>query len=389
MRVILTNFGTSGDLDPLLGVGGVLRERGHQVMVLTVSPFERAVRAAGLEFVSLGVDDAYRRFLEHPDLWNLRRSFLALGPLMQACVEPVYRHLSELANEQTVVVSGSMALGARLAQEKLGLPVITAHMQPWAFFHAPKAVVAKIDALVLPALAPFREQLELPPLEEVFDTWFHSPQGVIGFFPDWYAPGLDLPPRTHLVGFPLYDEEDAPPIDAELESWLDAGAPPLVFTFGTGMLHCEEHYRQAAETCRLLGRRGILLARYCEQLPKELPDGVRSSAYLPFGKVLPRVEALIHHGGIGTVSQALRAGIPQLVVPFAHDQPDNAQRLSELGLARVLPPEHFQAEAAAPLIAELDSVKGKACEVAARFQGMDGLSAAADVVESALLVSHT
>ncbi len=94
----------------------------------------------------------------------------------------------------------------------------------------------------------------------------------------------------------------------------------------------------ALDACVALGRRAVVVTPFRDQLPTTLPPGTRHVAYAPFGALLPRVAALVHHGGIGTSAQALAAGIPQIVAPFAHDQPDNAARLRRLGVATVVSP---------------------------------------------------
>ena len=93
----------------------------------------------------------------------------------------------------------------------------------------------------------------------------------------------------------------------------------------------------------MLGRRGILLTQYPEQLPRELPQDIQHFAYLPFSTILPRAAALVHHGGIGTIAQAIAAGIPQVIRPMTHDQPDNAARVERLGIGVSLSPKKFNA----------------------------------------------
>jgi len=145
-----------------------------------------------------------------------------------------------------------------------------------------------------------------------------------------------------LTGFPLYDERDARQMQPELEDFLQMGKPPIVFTAGSAMAQGKEFFSVSAEVCRIRGWRGILLTQYPEQLGA-LPDSVRHFNYVPFSTVLPRAAAFVHHGGIGTTAQALAAGVPQLVVPFAHDQPDNAVRVRRLGTGDYVRPKDYQA----------------------------------------------
>ena len=129
----------------------------------------------------------------------------------------------------------------------------------------------------------------------------------------------------------------------ELETFLSAGSAPIIFTAGTAMKHANQFFLDCIEACQLLGQRGILLTQHPEQLPAELPQGIQHFAYLPFSKVLPRALALVHHGGIGTTAQAIAAGIPQVIRPMAHDQPDTAARVEKLGIGASLSPKKFNA----------------------------------------------
>jgi len=173
-------------------------------------------------------------------------------------------------------------------------------------------------------------------------------------------------------------------VPAAAREFLDAGPPPLVFTFGTGMRQAKEVFSESVAVCRALERRGVLLTRFPEQLPAPLPDDVCHFNFLPFSFVLPRAAALIHHGGIGTLSQALAAGIPQLVVPFAYDQPDNADRLEQLGVGRTLPPEAYRADTAATALRELldsPAVSARCQALAQRLRAAQPLAEAVGALE--------
>jgi UDP:flavonoid glycosyltransferase YjiC (YdhE family) len=117
----------------------------------------------------------------------------------------------------------------------------------------------------------------------------------------------------------------------------------------------KQFFRTSIEACRRINRRGVLLTRHAEQIPQNLPDGIIHVPYAPFSQLLPHVAALVHHGGIGTSAQAMRAGVRQLVTPMAHDQFDNAARLKRLGVARVLPYPRYTARRAARELRKLIS----------------------------------
>lgn len=192
-----------------------------------------------------------------------------------------------------------------------------------------------------------------------------------------------------LTGFPLYDQREVSPLPPDLEAFLsgaeDDSDPPVVFAPGSGNRQAARFFAAAADACHRLGRRGLLLTPYSEQLPSRLPGGVRHAPYAPFSAVLPRSAALVHHGGIGTAAQALAAGTPQLVMPMAFDQPDNAIRLSRLGVARTLSPGRFSGPRVARRLEALlgsDAVARRAAHIARRFEGIDPIARTCDLIEA-------
>ncbi len=202
-----------------------------------------------------------------------------------------------------------------------------------------------LDKVFAPEINRFRASLSLPPVKKIFDTWTHSPQLNLGLFPDWFAPPQpDWPPQTRLTGFVFYDKQtEDHNIPNRLEEFLNAGGAPIIFTPGTAMKHASQFFTDSITACQMLGRRGILLTPHLDQLPRELPAEIQHFAYLPFSQILPRAAALVHHGGIGTTAQAIAAGIPQVIRPMAHDQPENAARVERLGIGSSQSPSKFHA----------------------------------------------
>jgi UDP:flavonoid glycosyltransferase YjiC (YdhE family) len=411
MHVLLIPIGSAGDVYPFVGLGLTLRARGHRVTLITSAYFESLAQRLGLDFVPLGTIENFEDVLVHPDAWHPLRSFHLVAHWgMLETLPLIYENIaSRYVSGQTVVAAGSLALGARVAQDKLGVPVATVHLQPVIFrslFQSPRLPgnpvpawtpawykramywlgdTLVLDRVVTPRLNAFRAEQGLPPVRRVFHRWIHSPRCVLGLFPEWFFPlQPDWPPHTHLTGFPLYDAIDAEPLTDEIRAFLDAGEPPVVFTPGSAMRQAQTFFAESVSACRILGRRGLLLTRFAEQVPDPLPPNVRHFAFAPFSQLLPRCAALVHHGGIGTSSQALAAGIPQVVMPMAHDQPDNAERMRRLGVARWLRPRAFRGSAVAKLLEELlgsGEVAVKCKEVASRFHQVDARSEACRVIE--------
>ena len=188
-----------------------------------------------------------------------------------------------------------------------------------------------------------------------------------------------------LTGFPLFDEPDLSPISDELEAFLQSGEPPIAFTPGSAMWQGRTFFETSAAACTKLNRRGLLLTRHTDHLPKTLPPGVIHVHYAPFSTLLPRCCAFVHHTGIGTSAQAMASGIPQLCTPFTHDQPDNTARLVHLGVAKTLSPSQYTPDRAARVLRELiesPRIKNNCRQIAARFVGVDALGKTCELIEA-------
>ena len=409
--ILLIPVGSYGDVNPYIGIGVALKARGHRVTVATSGYFEDLVRRQGLEFLELGTRDEFLRLVNHPDLWRpLRSFFLIYRDGVLPSLRPMYQLIKDHAVAgETVVVGSVLALGARMAQEKLGISFVSMHLQPAVFRSAirppllpglhwmrqcPPWAVAKIyrwvDVIVDRVLAPeinrFRAELGLPAVHRIIDQWWHSPLRVIGLFPEWFgSPAPDWPKQTRLTGFPLYDGasvEKAPP---ELEAFLADGPAPVIFTPGSAMSQGSSFFKESVRACEILGCRGILLTKFPASVPRQLPAHVRCFGYVPFSQVLPRAAAFVHHGGIGTTAQALAAGVPQLVMPLTHDQPDNAARVKDFGVALVIDPGQYQARRVAECLKELlDNPKYRERSQTLRrnFEGVDPLLETCLLIES-------
>jgi UDP:flavonoid glycosyltransferase YjiC (YdhE family) len=200
--------------------------------------------------------------------------------------------------------------------------------------------------------------------------------------PDW-------PTQTVITGFPFYDLKDETGMPLALEKFLDEGPPPIVFTLGSSAVYVAgDFYRQSILAASRLGRRAVLLVGDAgNTFAESLPEGIVAFDYAPYGQILPRAAAVVHQGGVGTTGQALRAGIPMLVIPFNHDQPDNAQRIARLGVGRSLARDKYQAERVAAELGQLLSepkYARKALEVGRIVNQEQGARSAADAIESVL-----
>jgi rhamnosyltransferase subunit B len=146
----------------------------------------------------------------------------------------------------------------------------------------------------------------------------------------------------------------------------------------------KDFFRESVEVCRIGGYRAMLVTTFPEQLPGDLPPGVRHFSYLPFSQIMPHCSALVYPGGIGTMAQAIKAGIPHLVVPHGHDQPDNAFRIERLGLGTSIYPERYRAPRVAVKLEQLFSsaeVRTRCTQFAEKIDPGVALERACDLIE--------
>jgi len=305
---------------------------------------------------------------------------------------------------KTVVLARGRALGARLAQEKLGVPKATLVVSPeWlrSIYHPgplrhimlPKparkwlqsVLVRHLNAMVMPETNRLRNELGLPTLQGLFDDWVFSPQLMLGLFPEWYAPPRPDWPQIHLTGFPLFDGSDVQELAPEVEEFLGGGEPPLIINALSSMQMAREFFEVSVAAVRRIGTRAILLSPFPHNLPANLPPGIRYFGYVPHRLLLHRAAGIIHQGGTGTAAGALSAGIPQLIVPVnLIDGPFNGRLITSLGVGAMLRSAQYRPRHVASELKRLlssSSVKERCRHYAAKMKGEDGAGAACRLIE--------
>jgi UDP:flavonoid glycosyltransferase YjiC (YdhE family) len=411
MHVIISGFGSYGDVLPMVGLGAAMQARGHRVQVIANPYFASVVEDAGLELVPIGTADEYLELAHHPDMWHPRRGLkLVLSRGTVGYLRPTYALYERLYRHgESIIAAHGLDLAARIYHERVGAPMATVHFAPFAFMtlhDTPRYIGAPnmrglpkwmkagvfwmgdrwiVRPVVEAPINAFRRELGLAPIKDFFARWNHSPQLVVGMFPEWFgAPQPDWPPHTHLVGFPLYDAHPAASLSAEVEDFLAAGEPPIVFAPGSANADAGGFFRTAVAACEGLGRRGMLISKFMQQLPKSLPTTMRHFSFVPFSLLLPRAAALVHHGGVGTCAQGLASGVPQLVKPMAYDQLDNGLRLKRLGVGEVVAHRRFtprRVSAALARLLDVPAVRDRAAHWPAQCNGAASLARACDLLE--------
>ncbi len=380
MKFAFIPVGSDGDVNPFLGLATAMQSRGHDVRVVTNPVYRPKIERLNLQAMDVGTLEDYQAMVSNPDLWKPKQGVeILLGsPLMLKTIREHYAVIAKLYAEDpnVIIVAGTLALAARMAEEKLGVRTATVHLQPVALRSVlsppayprfqfpenwPRWLVramfwlidrGKLDRLLDKTAGVARKELGLPRHKHYMIDDIHAQRLSIGLFPKWYASAADWPPQFQQTGFPRFDAVAAQLSD-NVEAYLQAGEPPIVFTFGTGMAQAKGLLTESAEACRLMNRRGILLTKFADQVPGNLPPGVVHFDYVPLTTLMPRCAAIVHHGGIGTTSQALAGGVPQVITPFGFDQMDNAYRLQKLGVGDSLLPQTLKGEQLAQTLTSL------------------------------------
>jgi UDP:flavonoid glycosyltransferase YjiC (YdhE family) len=313
------------------------------------------------------------------------------------------------------IVSHTLTPAARLAAEAKGVPWLSAVMQPMGYLstHEPPVVALPwlaailrragpgLTAVVLRAMRQLtqgwisewhvvRDELGLPPVPE-HPLWEgqHAPRRSLGLFPQLLgSPQPDWPPQARITGFPFY-RAPGRALDPAAERFLADGHPPLVFTLGTTAVNDPGlFYAESAAAARLLGRRALLLgARGGGMQRGGRSDDVLAVPYAPHDLVFPRAAAIVHQGGIGTLSEALLAGKPMLIMPYGHDQADNAWRASRLGVSHTIPRRRYRAREVSRALARLLNDPGRGASAARAAHDIArerGASVAADMILASL-----
>jgi UDP:flavonoid glycosyltransferase YjiC (YdhE family) len=414
-RIVITSFGSLGDIYPYLGLARRLTQRGHDAIFATSAYYRPLIEGEGVAFCPVRPD------IDLEDRAMIRRVMepkRGAEVLMRECILPHLQHtyadLAAAAHGADLLVTHPITFAGPLVAERHQIPWVSTVLAPMSFFSA-------YDLPVFPALPWLIGLRRLGPgvsrglvhlAKWMTRRWpepIHRlradlglPAGGNPFFEGQFSPGLtlalfshvlatpqpDWPPHTRVTGFVFYEEPNRLP--PEVAQFLDAGPAPLVFTLGSSVVSTAgPFYRESLEAVRRLGCRAVLLVGTDpqNQPPEPLPEGVLAVPYAPHASLFPRAQAIIHQGGIGTTAQALRARRPMLVVPHAYDQPDNALRVVKLGVARTLFPKHY----AAPRVAtQLQAILAepryaqRAVVVGAMVQAEAGDQQACDAIEAHL-----
>lgn len=416
MRIILNTFGSFGDIHPYMAIAMELKRRRHRPIIATMEVYREKIEGVGLEFAPVRPNFPQPKEQDAELIEKIMEPKTGPRYLMEGLVYPAvrdsYNDLYKAVAGADLLITHPAAPAGPLIGRKTGLPWISTVLAPFSFISAYDPPVppywqwTRHLRLLGPAVmrfllnlskskyksepvTRFRDELGIPDYGNPMFEGQHSPFRVLALFSKVFGqPQPDWPPQTEVTGFCFYDGHRETAVPDELNRFLDNGPPPLVFTLGSSAVWvARDFFRESIEAAKRLGRRAVLLVGDERNLPSSLPEGMIALDYVPYQALLPRASVVVHHGGVGTTSQGLLAGVPTLIVPFAFDQSDNAEHARRLGTSRILYRKNYFAPAVANELNELlrrPLYARKALEVSQQLNQEDGTGRAADLIEEAL-----
>ncbi|MCM3906250.1 MAG: glycosyltransferase [Pyrinomonadaceae bacterium] len=416
-RIVLTTFGSFGDIHPYMAIALELQARGHNPVIATSGLYREKIEGAGLSFAAMRPELPPPREQDQEMMDKVMEPRSGPKYLMEELIFPYvregYEDLMQAVKGADLLVTHPITFAGPLVARTIGIPWVSTVLSPLSFFSAydppmppfwpwmnkirllgPRVMKSFMNLVKLsyrPKLVDeLREELGIPDYgNPVFDGQ-HSPALVLALFSNHFAsPQPDWPKQTQITGFAFYDGRHETSMPTELLDFLNSGTAPIVFTLGSSAVWvARDFFHESIAAAKKLRRRAVLLIGDERNRPTELlPSDMIAVDYAPFESLLERASVVVHHGGVGTTSQGLRAGVPTLIVPFAFDQSDNAAHAARLGTSRTLYRRSYKAERVAR---ELDNLLSKpqyalkAREVSARLRSENGAATASNLIEEFL-----
>ena len=372
MKVVLATFGTLGDIYPFIAIAKALQRRGHEPRIVAPAMYAGAIEAEGIAYgplrphqrdivEALGVDipGIFRIMLKNP--------YFILDEIYLRFLDLTFQDIIRAGDGAHVIIAHSLLVGAHQAAEVLAIPSARVALAPMhlqsacdpsltppapyrlrprsslvvRYNRVVRSIVRLLVNLRMSRLRSFRRRVGLAATDEDFFLDFgrsNTAHRIFGLFsPLFSPPQRDQPANLVVTGFPFFEASDMArrALCPKLEAFLNAGEPPIVFTLGSFAPEVSgDFYDQSFLAARALGRRAVLLAgaRDTPRLASRGDPHVYVFEQAPHALLFPRAVCIVHHGGIGTTAEAMRAGKPQMIVPFFGDQPDHGARIERLGL---------------------------------------------------------
>jgi rhamnosyltransferase subunit B len=416
-HIVITVFGSLGDLHPMMGLGLGLQARGHRVTIATGRFYQERIEAADLGFHPLRPELDMQDKRIFTDLFDMRRGpERLLRKYLYPSVRDMLTDLQPLLKDADFLVNSPLIFPGPILAEAMQLPWASVALQPMLYFssedppiiptfpglqifrNASPRVWKALFALIKAGshgwakeIIALRHEIGLPPGKNpIFDGQF-SPWLNLALFSDVLGePKTDWPPHTQTGGFIFYDKNkehsEAQPLPEPVAQFLDdANDPPILFTLGSSAVHTAGNfYEIGLQAAKALKRRALFLAGE-NPPPVSLDKRMLWWDYAPYSQIFPHVAAVVHQGGVGTTAQVLRAGKPMLVVPYGFDQPDNAARITRLGVGTTLSRKRYTTKNVTEALKTLltnPTYLNNASRIGEKIRSEDGVADACNQIEA-------
>ena len=418
LRIVLSNIGTFGDTNPLIAIALELKRRGHEPVMAVPEVYRAKIEPLGLEFhpIRPDIDPENTALVEM--IYDVKHGTeTGLRKFLFPALRQTYADLLDAATEPKradLLLLGELNYAGPIVAEVTGIPWASYVLAPLSFFSAfdPPVLpmyprLARADKAVpgmgraIKRLARFVSRKWPEPIYELrrelglergrnplFDAK-HSPDLVLALFSHVLGEEQqDWPQNTLITGFCYYDADAGnAKLPEKLETFLHAGEAPIVFTLGSAaVLAAGNFYEYSARAAMRLGKRAVLLIGSDERNRPhvQLPESICVAEYAPYSALFPRASLVVHQGGVGTTAQCLHAGKPMLIMPYSHDQPDNARRMQRLKVAKVIRKKRYTPWRVARRLTKIfadERFARRSESVARQLSREDGVKTACDALE--------
>lgn len=354
--IVLITHWTGGDVYPFIRMGRLLYKEGHKVTLFTHCVYEQKATEAGLSFVAIDTPEEYENISN--DLHMLsdpignKEDYLRFHLTYHGC-EQLLREvklIEKVCSEDSIIIARyRSSISGQLVAEKNKLRFAPLILAPNYFSHM-ELHDQMFGSEFRREINRARDELQLEPITG-WKAWLNSPNHILCGWPDWYAqPDETWPQSACHIGF-LEETDDgkdnsnaqAELLSAYLEEAREKGKKIAIITGGSSRMVSGAFYLAAIEACVKAELFGILVTPYEEYVPENLPEEVKWVRHVELRELMKHVDIILHHGGMGTINEAIDAAIPQIVLPHLTDGPDNADRLVRLGVARKFPSKKWDA----------------------------------------------
>ncbi len=417
MRITIFAAGSQGDIQPCIALSRGLQQEGYHVRLAAPEDFAGFIQKHNVDFYPLRGDvqkimasDTGRKFMEtggvNP-IKSIRAMRTMIAPVIRQMIDDAYAACRDA--EALICLGVFFPFGQSIAQA-LRIPIINlepAPLLPTQAFPAPGwpiqqnlggwhnhlsglAMLQVIWLWYRPFVNDFRQRLGLPPCSAAcFYRKLKSTPMLSAYSPHIIPHPADWPDSACITGYFFLDTQAGWQPSAELQTFLEAGDPPVYIGFGSMAGRSPEQLAGfVLEALAKSGQRGLLLTGWGGLRPESAPDNVFVLDSAPHRWLFPRMAAVVHHGGAGTTAEGLRAGVPTVIVPFAFDQPFWGARVKALGLGPdPIPQKKLTADrlAAAISIAVTDNgMKQRASLCGQAIRTEDGLGSAVQIIKQYL-----